>query len=131
MHKLACSKNYLKEHRLDVPSANTYPLFFNSRKDKLTRAGINYIVDKYFNKAKKESHVLLPNKISCHSLRHSKAMHLLQAGVNIVYIRDILGHASVQTTQMYARADSKHKRMALEKAYVNVNPQEETFVDKQ
>ena len=58
-------------------------------------------------------------------MRHSKAMHLLQAGVNLVYIRDILGHVSIQTTEVYARADSKQKREALEKAYVNVNPDEE------
>lgn len=51
-------------------------------------------------------------------------MHLLQAGVNLVYIRDILGHVSIQTTEIYARADSKQKGIALEKAYVNVNPKE-------
>jgi site-specific recombinase XerD len=117
-------KNYILENRLDTASANMYPLFFNSRKEKLTRAGIHYIVQKYFKKALEENKMLLPEKISCHSLRHSKAMHLLQAGVNLVYIRDILGHVSVQTTEIYARADSKQKRKALEKAYVNVNPNE-------
>jgi integrase/recombinase XerD len=64
--------------------------------------------------------LLIPDKISCHSLRHSKAMHLLQAGVNLVYIRDILGHQSVTTTEVYARVDSKQKREAIENAYVNV-----------
>ncbi len=54
--------------------------------------------------------------------RHSKAMHLLQAGVNLVYIRDMLGHVSIQTTEVYARADSKQKREALEAAYVEVLP---------
>ena len=49
-------------------------------------------------------------------------MHLLQAGVNLVYIRDILGHVSIQTTEIYARADSKQKRQALEAAYVDVLP---------
>jgi len=53
-------------------------------------------------------------------LRHSKAFHLLQAGVNLVYIRDILGHSSVQTTEIYARVDSKQKREVLEKAYAEV-----------
>ena len=47
-------------------------------------------------------------------------MHLLQAGVNLVYIRDILGHQSVTTTELYARVDSKHKREPIEKAFVNV-----------
>lgn len=65
---------------------------------------------------------LVPERISCHCLRHSKAMHLLQSGVNIVYIRDFLGHYSVQTTEVYAKADSRQKRQALEKAYVNVTP---------
>ena len=50
-------------------------------------------------------------------------MHLLQAGVNLVLIRDILGHVSIQTTEVYARADSKQKREALEKAYVDVTPE--------
>lgn len=65
---------------------------------------------------------LVPAKVSPHSLRHSKAMHLLQAGVNLVYIRDILGHVSIQTTEIYARADSKQKREALETAYIDVIP---------
>lgn len=65
---------------------------------------------------------LIPDKISPHTLRHSKAMHLLQAGVNLIYIRDILGHVSIQTTEIYARADSKLKREALEAAYINVIP---------
>ena len=49
-------------------------------------------------------------------LRHSKAMHLLQANENLVYIRDLLGHESVKTTKVYARADNTLKRKALEKA---------------
>jgi integrase/recombinase XerD len=117
-------KNYLKENRLNEPFANMSPLFFNSRKEKLTRAGINHIIQKYAKKARQGNRTDIPEKISCHSLRHSKAMHLLQAGINLVYIRDILGHVSIQTTEIYARADSKQKREALEKAYVNVNPDE-------
>jgi len=122
-------KNYLKENRLNEPFANIYPLFFNSRKEKLTRAGINFIVQKYIKTARKENEMIIPEKISCHSLRQ-KAMHLLQAGVNLVYIRDILGHVSIQTTEIYARADSKQKRQAIEKAYVNVNPDEEPMWTK-
>ena len=53
-------------------------------------------------------------------------MHLLQAGVNLIYIRDILGHVSVETTEIYARADSKQKREAIEKAYVDVVNEEES-----
>lgn len=113
-------KSYLSENNLIEPYAGSYPLFFNSRKDKLTRAGITYILLKYSDKARQKNHQLIPDKISCHVIRHSKAMHLLQAGVNLIYIRDILGHVSVETTEIYARADSKQKREAIEKAYADV-----------
>jgi len=125
-------KQYIREHRLNQPFSNQYPLFFNSRREKLTRAGINYIIKKYAAQARELNPGLIPDKISPHSLRHSKAMHLLQAGVNLVYIRDILGHVSVVTTEIYARADSKQKRQALEKAYVDINPDEQaTWVDNE
>ena len=115
-------KSYLIEHRLMESHASSNPIFFNSRSEKLTRAGVNHILFKYTSNARRTHKMLMPEKISCHSLRHSKAMHLLQAGVNLVYIRDILGHVSVQTTEVYARADSKLKREALEKAYVDTSP---------
>jgi len=124
--------NYLKEYQMDNPVAKLHPLFTNSRKEKLTRSGISYILQKYLKMARDVDQTVIPEKVSCHSLRHSKAMHLLQAGVNLVYIRDILGHVSIKTTEIYARADSKHKRLALEKAYVDVNPDEEpTWVNNE
>ena len=115
-------KKYMQENYLLEPYANQYPLFSNSRKEKLTRAGVTYILKTYADLARKTNPAVIPEKISCHSIRHSKAMHLLQAGVNLVYIRDILGHVSIQTTDVYARADSKQKREAFEKAYVDINP---------
>ena len=66
---------------------------------------------------------LIPENVSCHTLRHSRAMALLQSGVNLVYIKSILGHESLQTTDVYARADSKQKREALERAYQDVLPE--------
>ena len=117
-------KNYLTEHCLLTPQLRLHPLFFNSRKEKLTRPGVTHILLKYVKKARVKNPKLIPEKLSCHSLRHSKAMHLLQAGVNLVYIRDILGHVSVQTTEIYARADSLQKRKAIEQAYVEVSPKE-------
>ena len=115
-------KEYMQENNLLEPHANQYPLFSNSRKEKLTRAGVTYILHTYANLARKINPGIIPEKISCHSIRHSKAFHLLQAGVNLVYIRDLLGHVSVQTTDVYARADSRKKREAFENAYVDLNP---------
>ena len=117
-------KNYICEFQLAAPETNLYPLFYNSRREKLTRAGVNHILRKYAVMARTKNAKLIPERISCHCLRHSKAMHLLQAGVNLVYIRVILGHVSVQTTEVYARADSQKKREAIEKANVDVVPKQ-------
>lgn len=46
-------------------------------------------------------------------LRHSKAVHLLQAGVNLIYICDFLGHSDIKTTEIYARADTELKHLKL------------------
>jgi len=113
-------KRYMTENNLLESHSSVNPLFCNNRKEKLTRAGVNSILQKYANIAKEKDTSFIPDKISCHFLRHSKAMHLFQAGVNLVYIRDFLGHESVQTTERYARADSKQKREAIEKAYVSI-----------
>ncbi len=119
--QVALLQAYMKENSLDDPANNQRPLFANNRGHKLTNAGITYILNIYADMARKLKPELIP-PISPHSLRHSKAMHLLQAGVNLVYIRDMLGHVSIQTTEIYARADSKQKREALEAAYINVIP---------
>lgn len=116
-------KAYMHDNKLLEPHNNQHPLFFNCWRKKLTRSGVNYILKSYADIARKVNPALITEKISCHVLRHSKAMHLLQAGVNLVYIRDILGHVSIQTTDIYARADSKQKREALEKAYTDVIPE--------
>lgn len=113
-------RHYMTNNKLLEAGTSQKPLFYNSRKEKLTRAGLHYILQSYADKARKKASQLIPEKISCHTLRHSKAFQLLQAGVNLVYIRDILGHSSVQTTEIYARVDSKQKREALEKAYAEV-----------
>jgi len=110
-------KAYLGERRLTTADKLDHPLFFNSRRQKLTRAGVSYLIDKYVKAVKAQNTILLPDKVSPHVFRHTKAMHLLQANVNLVYIRDFLGHASVTTSEIYARADAQMKRLALEQAY--------------
>jgi len=97
-------------------------LFCNRAGKKLTRAGVTYILNKYMAQAQVSGAVSLPESISPHCLRHSKAMHLLQSGVNLIYIRDLLGHADVSTTEIYARADEQLKRKALQKAYPSPTP---------
>ncbi|HZK85542.1 MAG TPA: site-specific integrase [Desulfosporosinus sp.] len=109
-------EQYLMENQLISSQTGSYPLFCNRSKDKLTRAGMAYIVTKHFDLAKQRSPQLFPDKISPHGFRHSKSMHLLQSGVNLVYIRDFLGHVDIQTTELYAKIDGEMKRKALEKS---------------
>ena len=118
-------RNYIADSELEGNIKQSHPLFPNRSGNKLTRAGIKYILDKYVESARVKNPGLLPKVISPHSLRHSKAMHLLQAGVNLVYIRDILGHADLKTTEIYARIDGEMKRKALEEAFTNTIPTEE------
>ena len=94
-----------------------FPVFMNSQKCKLSRAGVAYILSKYVKRMSIESSHHVPGSISPHCLRHTKAIHLLRSGVPPIYIRDILGHASVITTEIYAKVDVEEKRKALEDAY--------------
>lgn len=106
-------KKYVSDNRLDLYEMREQPLFFNSQGKKLSRSGIAYILKKYVEKTQKNDNGILKT-ISPHCLRHSKAMHLVEAGVNLIYIRDFLGHESVLTTQVYARSNPEAKRHAVE-----------------
>ena len=121
-------KNYLESSRLKNKPTDSL-LFTNNRHEKLTRAGINHILNKYVSLASDKVITLKQKRVTPHVLRHSKAMHLLQNGVNLVYIRDFLGHTSIQTTEIYARASSKLKQEAIENAFVDIYPQEEAEWD--
>lgn len=109
-------EKYISENKLDLAHKTSYPLFTNKQHNKLTKEGVSYIINKYAVMAH-ESSDKVPEKVRCHMLRHSKAVHLLQAGVNLIYIRDFLGHSDIKTTEIYARADAELKRKALENAY--------------
>jgi len=109
-------QQYLDEWQFAHNGTQDHPVFFNHRRQKMTRAGVAFILNKYATQARQYS-TSIPEHITPHMLRHSKAMHLLQAGVNLVYIRDFMGHVDIATTEIYARADTELKRKALEQAY--------------
>lgn len=119
----------LKEYILEQKSGysillNDTPLFLNQQKQKLTRKGVAYILKKHAESACLDSEFQRREKITCHVLRHSRAAHMLQAGIPLVYIRDFLGHASVKSTEIYARLNDEIKRKAMEEAYIDLNMQE-------
>lgn len=112
-------QKYLSENDLSEQWKKQYPLFCNNQHNKLTKEGVAYILNKYAKMARDES-PQVPEHLSPHMLRHSKAMHLLQAGVNLIYIRDFLGHVDLKTTEVYARTDTETKRKAIENAYPDI-----------
>jgi integrase/recombinase XerD len=125
-------KAYIRDYDLSKDSRISTSLFFNKKGEKLTRAGLSYILNKSVEIAKINNLDLFPNKVSPHILRHSKAMHLLESGVNLIYIRDFLGHSSVTTTEIYAKSNPEIKRKAIEQASPNVLPNEKlTKKDKE
>lgn len=117
-------EGYLKEQGLSHLGKSNHPLFFNARHEALTTPGVTYIINKYVPMVKALHPEMLKIKITPHVFRHSRAMHLLQGKVPLPYIRDILGHVSVVTTEIYAKVDSKLKREALEKAYEDLGIKE-------
>lgn len=113
-------KSYLIEQKL-MEKDMSYPIFFNKQRQKLTRKGITYIIEKYVRKAAEVAPMPTFN-VTPHVFRHTKAMHLLNADVNMFYIRDILGHVDISTTEIYARVDAEKKRAILEKISSNSPP---------
>ena len=106
-------EKYIKIYNIPINSDNL--LFYNSKKEALTRMGITYIIKKYVSIARNKNPLEFQINVTPHTFRHSKAMHLLESGVNLIYIRDFLGHESVTTTEIYARANPENKRKAIEK----------------
>jgi len=112
-------KTYMQENGMFQNGKQDMPLFYNQQHTALTRGGITHILQKYTA----ELSISIPQNVTPHILRHSKAVHLLKAGVNLLMIRDILGHASIKTTEMYARVDMETKRKSLESVYPDITPE--------
>lgn len=105
-------KNYISRYLSNV--IGTQPLVTNRYHHKIDRDGIGYIIDKYVTTIRKNN-LSFPEKVSCHMFRHSKAMHMLEADINIIYIRDFLGHEDISTTMIYVRTDNRLKNEAINK----------------
>lgn len=122
-------KKYLESLKLDNASKYEEVLFKNHMKKNFTRQGVNYILKKYGAKARELNPELVPQDLSAHKIRHTTAMELVSSGVELIYIRDLLGHSSVLTTEHYARTDAQIKRKAIEAASKEIVPPEEAIWD--
>jgi integrase/recombinase XerD len=86
-------------------------VFLNIRGGRLTRVGAFGVVKKYADR------VGLAERVSPHVLRHSCATHMLGRGADIRVVQELLGHASVATTQRYTKVSAEHLRRAYEDAH--------------
>ncbi len=89
--------------------------FPSARRRKLTRNGIDYILQQAVTRAIPRCASLLEKNVTPHCLRHTTATHLLQSGVDLAVIALWLGHESIETTHMYLEADLETKQRALSK----------------
>lgn len=120
-------QKYLNMWHLDAARKPDDPVFVNHQGKRLTRPGVTYILNKYMAQV---SWMEDKKGITPHVIRHSKAMHLLRADVDLHYIRDFLGHVQIETTEVYARADAEMKRKALETANLDLPAEPQTSWQK-
>jgi integrase/recombinase XerD len=92
-------------------------VFFNARGEPLTRYGVRYLLRRYVKEAAQIAPSLKTKKLHPHSIRHSTAVALLKSGVDFATISQWLGHAGLNTTMRYARADLDLKRQALAQVF--------------
>ena len=88
-------------------------VFLGRTNQPMTRFGINRIVTRYGELAATSNPTMKDKRISPHLVRHTTAVHLLRAGVDINTIRAWLGHVSLDTTNIYAEVDWEMKAKAL------------------
>lgn len=94
-------QSYIKHKHIE--SFPNRHIFSSQTHEQMTISCVKGIYKKYASLAKKNNpELFLADSYPPHSMRHSTACHLLEAGVDIVTIKNILGHVSVQTTQIYA-----------------------------
>lgn len=118
---------YLKENRCLLPQNLNDYIFKSHTGDKFTRQGINYLISQYAKTARGIEPALVPENCSPHKIRHSSAMSLVEEGVDLIAIRDLLGHSSVQTTEIYAKMSAAKSRAAIEAASKEIVPREDAL----
>lgn len=102
--------------RRGIEGTPNAPVFTNHRGDRLTRYGVRYLLAKYVRVASESCPSLKGRRrIHPHCIRHTMAMHMLQAGADINTVRACLGHVRLETTNRYAEVNLDMKREVLKR----------------
>jgi integrase/recombinase XerD len=112
----ALLKKLLSDHRPECPPDR--PVFIGVKNEALTRFGIYKIIRRHTAQVVKKGSDGQSRRVSPHVWRHTTAVHLLEAGVEVNVIRAWLGHASLETTNRYSEITLRTKQAALEKCTV-------------
>lgn len=105
--------------RLITNRGKSEAVFLNRSNQPLTRFGIHRLVTQYAERASKTVPSMATKRVTPHTIRHTTAVHLLRAGVDINTIRAWLGHVSLDTTHVYAEVDMEMKAKALARVDVS------------
>ncbi len=110
---LEALKNYLpfRDELAGKKSPGQEALFLNNRGGRLTDRNIRRMLDRYSRQASLGRH------ISPHTMRHTFATHLLDAGADIRIVQELLGHANLVTTQIYTHVSIEHLKSVYRKAH--------------
>ena len=103
------------------PRADDESIFVNRYGAPLGASGVRFKLAEYVKAAAQTAPSLASKKVTPHSFRHSTAVHLVAAGVDITVIRSWLGHVSLDTTNHYAQANLETKRKALDRLEASTN----------
>jgi len=101
--------------------ASLFYSVIRGQRNPLSDRRIRYLLKDYGAKAH-ERCLEVPANVHPHLFRHSRAMHLYQQGMDLTLVSQWLGHANLETTQVYAHADTEHKRKAIAAATPADNP---------
>lgn len=126
-HLSSVLEKHLEENYSMLPQNLDRYIFVNHSNEKFTRQGINHLLSKYAKLARKINSSLIPDDCSPHKIRHSMAMAMVENETDLIIIRDFLGHASVQTTEIYAKLSASRRMKVIEAASKEIVPPEEAL----